>query len=94
MSIQGFRCGDTQALFETDKSQRFGSIRKVASRKLAMLDAADKLEDLKSPPGNHLEALVGDRAGQHSIRINRQWRVCFLWTNAGPTDVEINNHYA
>jgi proteic killer suppression protein len=94
MSIQGFRCKDTQSLFETGKSQRFGSFRDVATRKLAMLEAAEKLEDLKSPPGNRLEPLVGDRAGQHSIRINDQWRVCFVWTDTGPTDVEITKHYA
>jgi proteic killer suppression protein len=91
--IQGFRCTETQELFETDRSQRFGSIRKIATRKLGMLDAATVLEDLESPPGNRLEALSRDRAGQHSIRINDQWRVCFVWTEAGPTDVEITNHY-
>jgi len=58
-----------------------------------MLDAATVLQDLASPPGNRLEPLTGDRAGQHSIRINRQWRVCFVWTEAGPVDVEISNHY-
>lgn len=93
MAIQGFRCADTQELFETDRSQRFGAIRKPATRKLGMLDAATILQDLASPPGNRLESLSGDREGQHSIRINRQWRICFVWTEAGPADVEINNHY-
>lgn len=94
MSIQGFKCRDTQSLFETGRSQRFGSIRDVAIRKLTMLEAAVKLEDLKSPPGNRLEPLVGNRVGQHSIRINDQWRVCFVWTDVGPKDIEITNHYA
>jgi proteic killer suppression protein len=58
-----------------------------------MLDAASTLKDLESPPGNRLEALTRDRAGQHSIRINDQWRICFVWTEAGPTDVEITKHY-
>jgi proteic killer suppression protein len=57
-------------------------------------EAATVLEDLKSPPGNRLEALVADRAGQHSIRVNDQFRICFVWTDTGPTDVEITNHYA
>jgi proteic killer suppression protein len=59
-----------------------------------MIEAAVKLDDLRSPPGNRLEALAGDRAGQHSIRVNDKWRICFRWTDAGPTDVEITNHYA
>jgi proteic killer suppression protein len=62
-------------------------------RKLAMLDAASVLGDLKVPPGNRLEALLGDRKGQHSIRINDQWRVCFKWTNTGPADVEIVDYH-
>lgn len=64
-------------------------IQRVALRKLVMLDAAELLEDLRVPPGNRLEALKGARAGQHSIRINQQWRICFVWTPAGPDDVEI-----
>jgi proteic killer suppression protein len=58
-----------------------------------MLDAAETLDDLRVPPGNRLESLRGDRAGQHSIRINRQWRFCFIWTDAGPTDVEIVDYH-
>ena len=58
-----------------------------------MLDAAENLEDLRVPPGNRLEALRGDRAGQHSIRINQQWRICFTWTVAGPADVEIVDYH-
>ncbi len=94
MPIQGFKCKDTKELFETERSQRFGAIRKPATRKLTMLQAATILEDLKSPPGNRLEELVGDRAGQHSIRINDHWRLCFVWTETGPTNVEITSHYA
>jgi proteic killer suppression protein len=91
--IQGFRCKDTQALFENGKSRRFGSILTVATRKLAMLEAAQTLEFLRSPPGNRLEALKGDRNGQHSIRINDQYRICFRWTAEGPTDVEIVDYH-
>ena len=91
--IQGFRCRDTQALFETGKSRRFSSILTVATRKLSMLDAAQTLEFLKSPPGNRLETLKGDRVGQHSIRINDQFRLCFRWTAEGPTDVEIVDYH-
>jgi proteic killer suppression protein len=78
----------------TGKSQRFGAIRRAATRKLIMLDAAHVLRDLEVPPGNRLEALQRDRVGQHSIRVNDQWRICFVWTDAGPTEVEITSHYA
>jgi len=91
--IKGFRCADTRALFETGKSKRFGTITTAATRKLTQLDAAATLEFLKSPPGNHLEALKGHRKGQHSIRINDQWRMCFRWTAAGPEDVEIADYH-
>ena len=91
--IRGFRCADTQALFETGKSKRFGGIVSVATRKLTQFHAAATLEFLKSPPGNHLEALRGDRKGQHSIRINDRWRICFRWTTAGPDDVEIADYH-
>ena len=89
MSIQSFRNKETESLQQTGRSRVFGNIAKVAIRKLDMLDAAADLKDLRSPPGNHLEALSDDRAGQHSIRINDQWRICFVWTAAGPTNVEI-----
>ena len=91
--IQNFRCKDTRALFEGAHPRRFRSIESVATRKLAMLDAARSLEFLRSPPGNRLEALRGDRTGQWSIRINDQWRVCFVWTQAGPTEVEIVDYH-
>lgn len=87
--IQSFRCKDTQALFEGKSPRRFRSVASVAERKLAQLDAALTLDFLRSPPGNRLEALKSDRAGQHSVRVNDQWRVCFVWTPAGPVDVEI-----
>ncbi|MBK9243219.1 MAG: type II toxin-antitoxin system RelE/ParE family toxin [Acidobacteria bacterium] len=91
--IKGFGSADTKALFETGKSKRFGSIVTVATRKLTVLDAATTLEFLRSPPGNRLEALKGDRKGQDSIRINDQWRICFRWTTAGPEDVEIADYH-
>lgn len=91
--IQGFRCKDTKALFETGRSRRFSAITAVATRKLAMLDAAQTLDFLRSPPGNRLEALQGQRAGQHSIRINDQFRICFRWVPEGPTDVEIVDYH-
>jgi proteic killer suppression protein len=91
--IQSFRCADTQALFETGHSRRFSGILIVATRKLAQLDAAHTLEFLRSPPGNRLETLRGTRAGQFSIRINDQFRLCFRWTAAGPKDVEIVDYH-
>lgn len=93
MTILSFKCKDTQAMFEGTRSRRFVNIETVAMRKLAMLNRAALLEDLRVPPNNHLEALQGDRAGQHSIRVNRQWRVCFVWTANGPTDVEIVDYH-
>jgi toxin HigB-1 len=91
--IKSFRCKETQRLFETGRSKKFGAIGKVATRKLAQLDAAETLEFLRSPPGNHLEELKGNRKGQHSMRINDQWRVCFQWTEAGPAEVEIVDYH-
>ncbi len=86
--IRAFRDRGTRLLFETGRSRRFGNIAAVALRKLDMLDAATVLEDLRVPPGNRLEALRGNRRGQHSIRINGQWRICFVWRDDGPHDVE------
>ena len=91
--IHSYHCPDTRRLFETGRSKRFKAIERVATRKLAQLDAAATLEFLRAPPGNRLEALRGDRAGQHSIRINDQWRLCFRWTEQGPADVEIVDYH-
>lgn len=84
---------ETRRFFATGRSKRFSSIANVAARKLAMLDAAHTLEFLRSPPGNLLEALRGDRKGQHSIRINDQLRICFRWADDGPVDVEIVDYH-
>lgn len=73
--------------------KEFSSFRKVAERKLTMLDNASELKDLLSPPGNRLELLKGNRAGQHSIRINDQWRICFVWMADGPHEVEIADYH-
>jgi toxin HigB-1 len=91
--IQSFKCTATASIFKNEKSKRFTAIRKVVERKLQMLDSAVTLEFLRSPPGNRLETLVGSRVGQHSIRINDQWRVCFVWTELGPTEVEIVDYH-
>jgi len=91
--IKGFRCRETQKVFERRGSRRFGSIQKVALRKLLMLDAAEALQDLRVPPANRLEKLSGDRRGQHSIRINDQWRICFLWKSGNAEDVEIVDYH-
>lgn len=91
--IQSFNCRDTQALYEGRSLRRFRAFLTVAERKLTQLDAAQTLDFLKAPPGNRLEALKGDRKGQHSIRINDQWRICFVWSEAGPLDVEIVDYH-
>ena len=91
--IKSFRCKDTRALFKTGKTRRFSAIKAVAERKLVILAAAEGLEDLQSPPGNRLEPLTGNREGQHSIRINKHWRVCFRWTDDGPEEVEIVDYH-
>lgn len=91
--ILSFKCGETQSLFETGDSRRWNSVLRGATRKLLMLHAATELRDLRSPPGNRLEQLLGNRAGQSSIRINDQWRICFIWTEAGPRDVEIVDYH-
>ena len=87
--IVSFKCNRTESLYRNGKTRLWSDILNVIERKLTMLDAASVLTDLASPPGNRLEALKGDRAGQHSIRINDQWRICFMWTDAGPEEVQI-----
>lgn len=91
--IKTFRCKDTEELFNGNRVARFANIETVAMRKLAILNQAVRLADLRIPPGNRLEALKGNRAGQHSIRVNEQWRVCFRWTVRGVEDVEIVDYH-
>jgi proteic killer suppression protein len=91
--INSFRCADTAALARGDKVPRFVNLATVARRKLRLLEIANLLQDLRIPPGNRLEALKGSRSGQHSIRINEQWRICFRWTEAGASDVEIVDYH-
>ena len=91
--IRSFRCADTKALSSGWAVPRFQAFERVARRKLRQLDIAGRLDDRRCPPRNRLEALRGDRAGQHSIRINDQDRLCFLWSDSGPEDVEIVDHH-
>lgn len=91
--IASFRCADTAQLHATTTNHRFKAIERVALRKLVPLDTATTLDELRVPPGNRLEALVGDRAGQHSIRVNDQWRVCFRWEAGNAHEVEIVDYY-
>ena len=92
--ITGFRCQATERVWKGLWSRRLPEeIQRTARRKLRYLDAAGRLEDLQAPPGNRLEALKGDRVGQHSIRINRQWRICFRWRAGNAFDVEIVDYH-
>ena len=93
MAILSFKCRDTEALHRRRRVARFVNIESVARRKLTQLDAAATLGFMRVPPGNRLEELKGDRTGQHSIRINDQWRICFTWTAQGPRDVEIVDYH-
>jgi proteic killer suppression protein len=92
--IRGFADKQTQRLFERGPVKKFDrDLQRAALRKLAMLDAAESLDDLSVPPGNRLEKLAGDRKGQHSIRINDQWRICFRWTEGHADEVEIADYH-
>ncbi len=92
--IQSFACEETHKIYDGKVSRRLPqNLLNVMQRKLRMLDAAANLSDLRVPPNNQLEALKADRKGQHSIRVNRQWRVCFRWTPPGPSDVEIVDYH-
>lgn len=93
MATVSFACPDTESLFNGKRIKHFVNIQTVAMRKLAMLNRAATLQDLRIPPGNRVEALVGNRAGQHSIRINDQFRVCFVWSAEGPMNVEIVDYH-
>ncbi|HEL3784230.1 TPA: type II toxin-antitoxin system RelE/ParE family toxin [Stenotrophomonas maltophilia] len=91
--IRSFRCKQTRALFEGTCPRAWGPIRRAAERKLQLLDSAQTLAFLRSPPGNRLEALSGDRRGQYSLRINEQWRLCFTCTDSGADAVEIVDYH-
>lgn len=93
MPIRSFRCGLTKQLFDGKRVRQFVNIEAVAMRKLAMLNRAAALDDLRVPPGNRLEVMKGDRVGQFSIRINDQYRICFVWTAVGPEEVEIVDYH-
>ena len=92
--LRSFRDKDTEAVWHRKRARKLDPLlQRAAWRKLAMLDAAESLADVRVPPGNRLEKLTGNRAGQHSIRFNQQWRICFRWTDAGPEDVEITDYH-
>jgi toxin HigB-1 len=92
--IRSFADKKTEKLWNRDAVSSIDPrVRRAALRKLVMLDAATNINDLRSPPGNRLEAMSGDRSGQHSIRINDQWRICFVWSSGGADDVEIVDYH-
>ncbi len=94
LMIRSFRDAEAEKLFYRQRSRRLPpDFLRTGLRKLVLLDAAQTLQDLRLPPGNHLEKLFGDRAGQHSIRINDQWRICFVWRDEGVEDVEIVDYH-
>ncbi|MGB2983363.1 MAG: type II toxin-antitoxin system RelE/ParE family toxin [Candidatus Bipolaricaulia bacterium] len=92
--IRSFKCSETEKVFRRERSRRLPqAIQRIAMRKLWVLDAATELNELCVPPSNHLETLHGDRRGQHSVRINRQWRICFRWRSGDAHDVEIVDYH-
>lgn len=91
--IKSFKDQALERLWMGEAGRRFAAIRNQVLRKLDMLHAAHRLNDLRAPPANHLEALRGDRKGQHSIRVNDQWRLCFIWTDDGPAEVELVDYH-
>lgn len=91
--IQSFDDADTEQLFREERNRRFNAIARVALRKLIQMNRAGQLSDLAVPPGNRLEALKGDLAGLHSIRVNQQWRIVFRWTEQGPDEVRIMDYH-
>jgi len=92
--LQSFADETSERVWRRERVRKFHpDIQRAALRKLVMLDAAEELVDLRVPPGNRLEKLTGDRAGQHSIRVNDQWRICFRWTKAGPEDISITDYH-
>jgi toxin HigB-1 len=91
--IRSFKNRETEELWNGESAGRFGDVERRAVKKLDMLNSAASLDDLRVPPGNRLEALKGDRQGQHSIRVNDQWRLCFVWTAEGPAEVELVDYH-
>jgi proteic killer suppression protein len=91
--IRSFACADTEALFRSRAVSRLRNIERVARRKLLQIHAATELTSLRIPPGNQLEALKADRRGQHSVRVNDQWRICFVWKSDGAHSVEIVDYH-
>ncbi len=91
--IKSFKCQETARIFRREHSGKFGRIEKVALRKLLLLEGSDRIDDLRIPPANRLEKLRGDREGQYSIRINDQWRICFIWKEGSAFEVEIVDYH-
>lgn len=91
--IRSYKDKRTEKLFAGETVKEFSGFRKAAERKMVMLDSASQLQDLLAPPANRLEKMKGDRTGQHSIRINDQWRICFVWKDDGPYAVEITDYH-